>query len=676
VETLSRNDIENIKKNVVLMKVSSDESNTKLSYDGTAISYNRLNPRTPDQIVIYMDPLSDLPTKILDIKRDITEPWVSFVGKNIRALNHFNLNSIEPNEWLSYLKENLINKLILVRPFIKEDVNAKEFEEKYFWNYEIVYISNEEPDSERYYTVPTVVSNINRRRFETLLDNRSFFQLSNYNGMMTAPEFIICEDALYHLQPNALESNQRNLLSFSCINPKGIMRIKLPQLELKENSRCTYQGHHFVRQEYAMQLREIFKNEGKPLGQELEDTISVLADKKDEQKPVDKGDVKEPKQEKGQLKEYEFLSAFKNRVINSNLYYIDVDLHNFHTAVKTNNLTIVAGMSGTGKSRLVMEYAKTMGLKNGDQDHLLIIPINPAYTEPNDLLGYLNIQTGAYVESETGLTRFLYKASQNPDRLFMVVFEELNLAQVEHWFSPFIPLLEQEPEERYLTLVGDRQFCIQEEYRKPIHIGDNVIWIGTANLDETTKEFSNRLLDRANLISLNKQPFLDAKNTEEALVAIPEYKFVSARNFRSWIKISKNPLKDTMYDNELALLEAFHRAINEADPKNGVSFRVVSAIGNYIKNIPTDEKGEPYIARQNAFDIQLCQRVLTKIKGHREMLKDLLGNYNNDTGRVDGGKLIQALNEYDEDNVDKNFSLSLEVIKQKAKELVVHGYTM
>jgi len=674
VDTLTRSDIENIKKIVVLMTITVDGEKAKLSYDGTSISYHKHYPKVPDQIIMYMTPLSDLPSKILEVKRDITEPWVGFVDKNTRALNQINLSTVNPNEWLSYLKEILTNKLILVHPYIKVDPNAKEFEEKYYWNYEIIYISDEKPDSERYYTVPTVVSNINRRRFENILENKSFFQLSNYNGMMPAPEFIICEDAIYCFIPNALESNPKNLLSFSCINPKSVMRIKLPQAELKENSRCTYQGQHFVRQEYALKLREKFKTEGKPLGQELEEKIPDYTSKKEEEKPVDKVGKKEPKHDKGQLKEYEFLAAFKNQVINNNLYYIDVDLHNFHTAVKTNNLTIVAGMAGTGKSRLVMEYAKTLGLKDGDD--LLIIPISPAYTEPTDLLGYLNTQNGAYVESETGLTRFLYKASQAPDQLFMVIFEEMNLAQVEHWFSFFIPLLEQNTEERYLTLISDRQFCIQEEYRKPIHIGDNIILVGTANLDETTKEFSNRLLDRANLIRLKKQPFLDAKNTEENPASIPEYKFVSAKTFRSWVKTSKSPLKEIMNDNELALLEAFHRAMNEVDPQNGVSFRVVTAIGNYINNIPTDENGEPYIARQNALDMQLCQRVLTKIKGHREMLKDLLGTYNIDTGRVEVSRLKQALIDYDENNVYKNFELSLEVIEQKAKELVVHGYTL
>ncbi len=97
----------------------------------------------------------------------------------------------------------------------------------------------------------------------------------------------------------------------------------------------------------------------------------------------------------------------------------------------------------------------------------------------------------------------------------MVVFDEMNLGQVEHYFSDFISVLEAPKGRRKLKLFSEKSICHQEEYKNGIEIGENVLFIGTANFDETTKEFSNRLLDRANVLILEKKGFIEAKLYEE-----------------------------------------------------------------------------------------------------------------------------------------------------------------
>lgn len=76
-------------------------------------------------------------------------------------------------------------------------------------------------------------------------------------------------------------------------------------------------------------------------------------------------------------------------------------------------------------------------------EELVWIPISPSYQEPHDLLGYLH-PNGTFIESETKLVRTLMKAKENPNQLYIIVFDEMNMSHIEHWFTPFLSVLELE----------------------------------------------------------------------------------------------------------------------------------------------------------------------------------------------------------------------------------------
>ena len=97
-------------------------------------------------------------------------------------------------------------------------------------------------------------------------------------------------------------------------------------------------------------------------------------------------------------------------------------------------LTILGGIPGVGKSRFVQTYAEALGLQYGEE--LVWIPISPSYQEPHDLLGYLH-PNGTFIESETKLVRTLMKAKENPNQLYIIVFDEMNMSHIEHWFTRF-----------------------------------------------------------------------------------------------------------------------------------------------------------------------------------------------------------------------------------------------
>ncbi|GAA3326838.1 hypothetical protein GCM10020331_064380 [Ectobacillus funiculus] len=95
------------------------------------------------------------------------------------------------------------------------------------------------------------------------------------------------------------------------------------------------------------------------------------------------------------------------------------------------------------------------------------------------MLGYLH-PNGTYMESDTGLVSKLLEAQKNPERLYMIVFfDEMNMSHIEHWFTPFLSLLELQEEERLLSLYeGEQKGEIPSSIKK---IGSNLLFIGTIN---------------------------------------------------------------------------------------------------------------------------------------------------------------------------------------------------
>ena len=185
------------------------------------------------------------------------------------------------------------------------------------------------------------------------------------------------------------------------------------------------------------------------------------------------------------------------------LSYSLKDLINFHTAMKSSNLVLLAGMSGTGKSKLVNAYRRALGL---DSEQFTFISVRPSWTDDADLIGYADTLNMVYRPGDSGLVNVLKQAEKEEDKLFIICFDEMNLARVEHYFSQFLSILEMEPGQRQLRLYNDElanRLYNSAQYPPSITIKKNVMFVGTVNLDESTHHFSDKVLDRANVIELD-----------------------------------------------------------------------------------------------------------------------------------------------------------------------------
>ncbi len=171
----------------------------------------------------------------------------------------------------------------------------------------------------------------------------------------------------------------------------------------------------------------------------------------------------------------------------------------FVTAVRTKAFVILAGISGTGKTKLPRLVAEGTGAD------CQVVPVRPNWTESSALLGYERI-SGEFVPGK--LLRFAQMAQEQPEKQFFFVLDELNLARVEYYLAEILSHMEEQQEK-----VGDQ--LVSRPLMPEIASGaDNIKWgdvrlpenlciVGSVNMDETTFGFSKKVLDRAFVIELS-----------------------------------------------------------------------------------------------------------------------------------------------------------------------------
>ncbi|MCG9752000.1 AAA family ATPase [Vibrio brasiliensis] len=252
-------------------------------------------------------------------------------------------------------------------------------------------------------------------------------------------------------------------------------------------------------------------------------------------------------------------------------YYSRHIVENYLTLIRTNDLVILAGDSGSGKTSLVQSFAQAVG------GVAKIIPVKPNWTSSEDLLGYYNPLEKKYLA--TPFLEALLEANQNPTVPYFICLDEMNLARVEYYFADFLSKLEERKQQPEIQLYSDDEAAhvlselrgvvsiisgAREKYNKngivnfvalmqdedvnaemkrafgfsdkdslikyhgdvrrmlagvvgtpsTITIPSNVRIVGAINIDETTHYLSPKILDRAHIMKF-KSPLLTDWNAIE-----------------------------------------------------------------------------------------------------------------------------------------------------------------
>ena len=188
------------------------------------------------------------------------------------------------------------------------------------------------------------------------------------------------------------------------------------------------------------------------------------------------------------------------------LSYSLEDMATFVAGLGSTRLSILQGMSGTGKTSLPKIFAKAI------YGNCEIIEVESSWKDKNELLGYYNEFSERYTPKK--FTQALYKAALNPQIPTFIVLDEMNLSRIEYYFSDFLSLLENEEDNQFIKLanvsLNYQSGDTKHSYRALINghtlkIPKNVWFIGTANRDESTYVISDKVYDRANTMNFNKR---------------------------------------------------------------------------------------------------------------------------------------------------------------------------
>ncbi len=413
--------------------------------------------------------------------------------------------------------------------------------------------------------------------------------------------------------------------------------------------------------EAALREAEAAGRREESAAEETEDTASQSAVGQELKEQLDETELEKiATTEKNEALIFDMMEYYAQK---SRCYYKRSDFVNFHTAVKCSDLVILSGLSGTGKSSLVNVYAKALGLNASadlEDSQMLMVPVRPSWSDDADLLGYVDLAHMVYHAADSGFVDFLVRAQreENKNKLFLVCFEEMNLARVEHYFSQFLSILERPAGQRELQLY-DKQYMGKlynaADYPFQIEIGNNVKFIGTVNIDETTHHFSDKVLDRANVIELEVLNYA-TEWQDKTFAAVGKTQIWSTQDYEKLIVKEQIPNAREVR----SLLWEVHCALQSLSPKYGAGPRVVKNVLKYLSNLPKEEA----LDFDRALDLQLVQRVLTKLRG----VESVVGPALQENGE---GSLLAVL---DKHQSLSQFAKSRALLAQKKKEVESYGY--
>jgi len=319
----------------------------------------------------------------------------------------------------------------------------------------------------------------------------------------------------------------------------------------------------------------------------------------------------------------------------------DEMLRRLAAALRTKPFAILAGHSGTGKSQLVRRLAYMTcndqalideGVGKSAPGNYCMVQVKPNWHDSTELLGYYSDLGGRHYVN-TPFVRFVCKAYAHPDTPFFVCLDEMNLAPVEQYFAEYLSAIEslEKKGEDWVTdaLVEADKTDEQDEngnFKVDLDIVDQIMkgqpseqageWIkshgltipknlfvvGTVNMDETTCQFSRKVLDRAMTLLMNKVDFAtmgaSGKPSDEKLLDEAGVKFfreggtigfVGEEEKKKLVELNK-PLDKTafvvayrfaneyaLYEEALALLTGKCRPISEADAQDAEKLKTYRA---------------------------------------------------------------------------------------------------
>ena len=295
------------------------------------------------------------------------------------------------------------------------------------------------------------------------------------------------------------------------------------------------------------------------------------------------------------------LAKIKNYIFARGFDYPDGLIENVYLSLKSKPFVILAGTSGTGKTRLVKLFAEAIGAV------FKLVSVRPDWSDGSDLFGHTDLN-GKFIPGP--VCAAFDTAINEPKRPVFLCLDEMNLARVEYYLSDFLSVIEsREIANGHIVTEGIAQY--------ENGIPENLYIIGTVNMDETTFPFSKKVLDRANTIEFSYVDLIPKQRTGET--------FAPQELPNSFLRTEYLVLAADCTEN----MELVEKICAELQALNGklvkanahVGFRVRDEIVFYMLN---NEKAGNLLSYEQAMDNEIMQKVLPRIQGSSMAIKTLL----------------------------------------------------
>lgn len=354
---------------------------------------------------------------------------------------------------------------------------------------------------------------------------------------------------------------------------------------------------------------------------------------------------------------------------------ISMKFRSYITAIKSKPFLLLAGISGTGKSRIVRELARACWDEGSDEykvqkpKNFEMVQVKPNWHDSSELIGYVSRVSGTPVFVAGDFLKFVAKAWENPEVPYFLCLDEMNLAPVEQYFAEYLsvvesrkrqedgtittdpilkPEYEKERDERsgnlvpkkwYSTLVSEllaecppqTMFALKTQFENEgITIPQNLIVVGTVNMDETTFSFSRKVLDRAMTIEMNEVDLYGGLDSQ--------YEKIGKLEAGNLICATVEGVD--VYDANKDVCNAVLRYLEVVNAElEGTPFKVAYRTRNefllyVVNNLPynKDKNGneleQDYVIAR-ALDEITSMKILSRIEGDSDKIGNLLENLQN-----------------------------------------------
>ena len=340
--------------------------------------------------------------------------------------------------------------------------------------------------------------------------------------------------------------------------------------------------------------------------------------------------VRQP-EKKDTVDEITWLAGIGNACDSYGLHFHPRILKAFHTALKTaewSPLTILAGVSGTGKSELPRLYSHFGGLMFEP------LSVQPNWDSQESMLGFFNSIDNKF--DAQPVLRFLAQSQKEwiekdqedskreaypglQDFICLVLLDEMNLAHPELYFAEFLSKLElrRGMKGKDVPFLPVKIGAGMPAYQ--LKLGRNVLWTGTMNQDETTKSLSDKVLDRSIIIHFPRPTELKRRLKLMPLDEKNRGSFLHKASWQAWLAPGSSFSED-----DVKPFKGFIEKMNEnlAVVGRAIGHRVWQSVEYYMANYPDVRASQEAGAKDAlasalhiAFEDQLVQKVMPKLRG-------------------------------------------------------------